>query len=360
MVEGKYFEDSIADGAIKQDGPWNHQAGKMTYWSNSISAPAANPFTIVSDVTYDGTGKALRFSSEGGSKADVWYGGYYLDCFFEGLTDGKEYVISFYAKAENWVGTGFGLIYEANYYSNNNPGYDLNIGSMTNGLSSEWVKFSYVFHAANKGGNYTCLRFGFEPGTENGGSGAIYIDCIEVAEKAEVEKSPFVEDNEIAVNGKYPWEVAEGYEGGLLSWDQSSGMNAQIVASEVEGEGNYVVVDATKASSGTGNFNLDIYAKDLTIGGTYTLTFRYKTTEDFNLSVNVFNDANFDGDATIFDAVKLENSTDWKEITITFTTGNPTKNLHAIRFEFHTKNSGVAGAGTFTIDAIEIKEVGAE
>jgi hypothetical protein len=152
----------------------------MTYWSNGVSAPAANPFTIVSDETYDGEGKAIRFSSEGGSKADVWYGGYYLDCFFDGLTDGEEYVISFYVKSDNWVGTTFDLIYEANYYPNNNPGYELKIGDMTDSLSSEWTQFTFTFHAANSTKGFTCLRFEFIPGTENGGSGAIYIDSIEV------------------------------------------------------------------------------------------------------------------------------------------------------------------------------------
>ncbi len=361
-----FIEDNQT--SIPNKSPWDMGAdyeGGLSYWWSEVAVAPAGVFSLVTDRTMDGKGKAVKFDTTGTQPANVWYGGFYFDYALRGLTDGKKYVMTYYVYGEDFVFNKISMIYEANMYPNNDSGYKVDALVVTP-VNGKWVKVEFTFYGANNANGLTGIRIGFEPGTESAGSGALYLDNFKVEEAPEdptpEEPSDFIEDNQESVPAAAPWEIPDaGTETRLAYWDQNSGMTPVLDKTNTRtGKFQSIRIDAAGVTAN--NLNLDLYMAGLTTGKQYELSFWYYSTDDFNLTRSFICEANFGPTLTIDNPNHggeywvTDSTTEWKQGVIRFTAGDPVKNMWCVRFGFYYVADTTA-AGSFYLDDIMVQEV---
>lgn len=361
--DGSYAEDKQSGASAS--APWElpeNYAGGFAWWQNEVGGSV----TIEGDYLeiMGGVGKSLKVSLDEAVAANVSWGGYYLDYYIAGLTEGMDYELSFYLKADAVVLDAITVEYEANYYPNNNPGYTMQ-GVRITEFPGDWTHISVVFTAALADNDLCAIRIGFYPGTGGAPGGTVWLDQFATEEYSLA--GDYAEDGLTGVIAAAPWELPSDYSGGLALWQNEVGgsANVSLDTEDIMAEtGKSVKVDLSAAQNAAvswGGYFLDYYIAGLTAGQDYQFSFYIKADSVVLNNMTVEYEANFYPNSDPGYAMNVVQTTlfpaEWTRIDVVFKGAPGTNGLTAIRLGFYTGTDvQTPPSGTIRLDQLAVEK----
>lgn len=165
--------------AVNAANPWDvtAESSALISFANYVAEVPSTVFTVDETQVMGESGKSIKVDLTGTVAADNTDGGYFLVYYMDGLTEGKEYVMSFSMKSEDLSIQKIFIV--------NEPGYGNTTAFSAYEITeypAEWTAVETRFTASPNEKGMCAIRIGFFPGTETAGSGVMYLDQFKVEE----------------------------------------------------------------------------------------------------------------------------------------------------------------------------------